>query len=82
MCGSEHLKATVETIGLRTTKLKTWTGEVHILPNGSITQVTNFSLNNSVAVVDIAIAYGEDIDKAEKVIQELLENIAAINMKS
>jgi small conductance mechanosensitive channel len=62
----------VEAIGLRTTKIKSWTGELHILPNGSITQVTNFSINNSVAVVDVAIAYGEDVDKAEKVIGELL----------
>ncbi len=65
----------VEAIGLRTTKIKSWTGELHILPNGSITQVTNFSLNNSVAVVDVAIAYQEDIEKAEKVIGELLEKL-------
>jgi small conductance mechanosensitive channel len=65
----------VEAIGLRTTKIKSWTGELHILPNGSIVQVTNFSLNNSMAVVDIAIAYGEDIEKAEVVIEELLRDI-------
>jgi small conductance mechanosensitive channel len=65
----------VETIGLRTTKIKSWTGEVHILPNGSITQVTNFSLNNSIAIVDIAISYGEDIEKAEKVIEEALKTM-------
>ncbi|MFJ7725850.1 mechanosensitive ion channel family protein [Neobacillus sp. NPDC097160] len=65
----------VETIGLRTTKLKSWTGEVHILPNGSITQVTNFSLNNSLAIIDIAISYGEDIEKAEKVIADALEKM-------
>lgn len=62
----------VEAIGLRTTKIKNWTGELHILPNGCITQVTNYSLNNSVAVVDVPIAYGEDIEKAEGVIEELL----------
>ncbi|EKN69930.1 mechanosensitive ion channel family protein [Neobacillus bataviensis LMG 21833] len=67
----------VETIGLRTTKLKSWTGEVHILPNGSITQVTNFSLNNSLAIIDIAISYGEDIDKAEKVIADALEKMTS-----
>lgn len=65
----------VEAIGLRTTKIKSWTGELHILPNGSITQVTNFSLNNSVAVVDVSIAYEEDIERAEKVIKDLLENL-------
>ncbi|MBY0123647.1 mechanosensitive ion channel family protein [Bacillus sp. S/N-304-OC-R1] len=66
---------TVEEIGLRTTKIKNWTGEVHILPNGTINQVTNFSLNNSVAVVDVVIAYESDINKAEKVLQELMEKL-------
>ena len=65
----------VESIGLRTTKIKSWTGELHILPNGSITQVTNFSLNNSIAVVDIAISYGEDIEWAEKVIKDSLKTM-------
>lgn len=65
----------VEAIGLRTTKIKNWTGELHILPNGTINQVTNFSLNNSVAVVDVGIAYEEDIEKAEGVIQVLLDKL-------
>lgn len=65
----------VEAIGLRTTKIKNWTGELHILPNGTINQVTNFSLNNSVAAIDVAIAYEEDIERAERVIQELLEKL-------
>lgn len=71
----DQFEGTVESIGLRTTRIKTWTGEVHILPNGSIIQVTNFSLNNSLAIIDIGIAYEEDIEKAEKVIKELLEKM-------
>ncbi|WNS80858.1 mechanosensitive ion channel family protein [Domibacillus sp. DTU_2020_1001157_1_SI_ALB_TIR_016] len=70
-----QFEGTVEEIGLRTTKLKVWTGEIHILPNGSIIEVTNFSLHNSVAVVDISIAYEENVEKAEKVINELLETL-------
>ncbi len=65
-------EGTVEEIGLRTTKIKSWTGEIHILPNGNITEVTNFSINNSIAVVDISIAYESDIPQAERIIQELL----------
>ncbi|MCM3441924.1 mechanosensitive ion channel family protein [Metabacillus halosaccharovorans] len=68
-------EGTVEEIGLRTTKIKSWTGEVHILPNGNITEVTNFSIHNSVAFVDISIAYESDISEAERVIQELLLEI-------
>ncbi|RWZ54793.1 mechanosensitive ion channel family protein [Halobacillus fulvus] len=65
----------VEEIGLRTCKVKAWTGEVHILPNGNVTQVTNYSIHNSIAVVDVSIAYEEDIEQAEKAIQELLEEM-------
>ncbi|MGG1675901.1 mechanosensitive ion channel family protein [Neobacillus sp. NRS-1170] len=67
-----QFEGTVQTIGLRTTKLKSWTGEVHILPNGSIMEVTNFSINNSIAIIDVGIAYEEDIDKAETVIKDSL----------
>jgi moderate conductance mechanosensitive channel len=68
-------EGTVEEIGLRTTKLKSFTGEVHILPNGSIIEVTNFSINNSVAVVDISISYEGDIPKTEKILEELLQEL-------
>ncbi|GLB59217.1 mechanosensitive ion channel family protein [Cytobacillus sp. NCCP-133] len=71
----DQFEGTVEEIGLRTTKIKSWTGEIHILPNGSILQVTNFSLNNSVAFVDVSIAYEGDIVKAEKVLQELFQKL-------
>lgn len=62
-------------IGLRTTKMKSWTGEIHILPNGSITQVTNFSISNSVAFVDVSISYESDINRAEQVIEKLLQEL-------
>jgi small conductance mechanosensitive channel len=66
---------TVEEIGLRTTKVKSFSGERHVIPNGGITDVTNFSIHNSMAIVDVGIAYEEDIDRAEKVILELLETL-------
>ncbi|SFE97602.1 small conductance mechanosensitive channel [Bacillus sp. OV194] len=67
-----NFEGTVEEIGLRTTKLKQWTGELHILPNSSIMEVTNFSIHNSVAVVDVSIAYEEDIDKAQAIIEDVV----------
>lgn len=62
----------VEEIGLRTTKIKSYTGELNILPNGSIVEVTNFSIHNSVAIVDVSISYEGDIEKAERIIEQLL----------
>ncbi|WP_347548216.1 mechanosensitive ion channel family protein [Pseudalkalibacillus hwajinpoensis] len=65
----------VEEIGLRVTKIKSWTGELHILPNGNINQVTNYSIHNSVAVVDVSIAYEEQIQEAEEIIIELMDEL-------
>ena len=67
---------TVEQIGLRTTKIQNWTGELHILPNSSIVEVTNYSVYNSIAVVDISIAYEEDVNRAEQVIEEVVAEMS------
>lgn len=73
MIQTGNFKGVVEEIGLRITKIRNWTGEIHIIPNGSIVEVTNFSIHNSVAVVDISVAYEADIDQAMKVIQETVK---------
>ncbi|WP_067727778.1 mechanosensitive ion channel family protein [Oceanobacillus damuensis] len=65
------IEGTVEEIGLRTTKVLSWTGEMHILPNGNVTQVTNYSLHNGLAVVDINIPYESNVDDAEKIINQV-----------
>jgi small-conductance mechanosensitive channel len=64
---------TVQEIGLRITKIKEWTGQIHIIPNGSITDVTNFSKENSVAVLDIGVAYEENISRVEETLVALLK---------
>ncbi|MBO8164793.1 MAG: mechanosensitive ion channel family protein [Brevibacillus sp.] len=66
-----QLTGTVQEIGLRITKIKSWTGEVHIFPNGSINQVTNYSVQNSIAVVDVSVAYEEDLDYVQQVLREV-----------
>ena len=70
-----QIEGTVQMIGLRTTKITAPTGEVNIIPNGNIMEVTNYSINNSVAILDIGIAYEGNIDKAEQVINEVLEKM-------
>jgi len=63
-------KGTVEEIGLRVTRIKGWTGEVYIIPNGSIANVTNFTLNNSIAIIDLSFAYETDVDRVMEIIKE------------
>ncbi|RRN75120.1 mechanosensitive ion channel family protein [Peribacillus simplex] len=62
-------------IGLRTTKIKSSTGELHLIPNGSIVQVTNYSILNSKAVVDVAIPNDGSVELAERVLIQTLNNM-------
>lgn len=63
---------TVEEIGLRVTQIRSWTGEVHYIPNGSISNVTNMSKYHSVAVVDVTV--GTEANLAH--VMELLKEAA------
>lgn len=65
----------VEEMGLRTTKIRDWSGELHIIPNSEITMVTNHSHGKMRALVEIGIAYEEDIDRALKVLQEAADGV-------
>jgi small-conductance mechanosensitive channel len=70
---------TVQSIGLRLTRIKAWTGEVEIIPNGQIQQVTNYSRHNSIAVIDIAVSYEADLKHAMRVIQMAMDRVKAEN---
>lgn len=70
-----EVEGTVIEIGLRTTKIKGAGGEINIIPNGSILEVINYSVNNAVAVVDVSIAYSSNIEKAEKLIEAYLSDL-------
>lgn len=54
----------VEEIGIRSTRLRAFSGDLHIIPNGLIDTVTNRSRGDMRAWVDVRIDYKEDIDKA------------------
>ncbi|WP_339180914.1 mechanosensitive ion channel family protein [Paenibacillus sp. FSL H8-0317] len=68
-------KGTVEVIGLRTTKLVSWQGEVHIIPNGAIASVTNYSMSNSLAVVDIPMKADLSLDESVHLVKKSLVGI-------
>jgi small conductance mechanosensitive channel len=53
----------VEELTLRYLRLRDYSGNVHYVPNGQITVVTNMSLGYAYAVVDLGVAYGEDVDR-------------------
>lgn len=60
----------VERITLRTTTLRDLYGAVHIMPNGEITRVTNLTKAWSKNVLDIGVAYKEDVDRVIEVLRD------------
>jgi moderate conductance mechanosensitive channel len=67
----------VEKITLRTTVLRDIEGAVHIVPNGEITRVTNMTKAWSRAVLNVGVAYKEDVDHVIEVLRDLLREFHA-----
>lgn len=61
----------VEAIHLRTTVLRGLDGAVHIIPNGSIKELSNMTKNFSFYVIDLGIAYKENVDKVMDLLREI-----------
>ena len=66
----QGITGTVESVTLRSTKLRDAMGSVHIIPNGSIGTVTNNCREFIKAAVTVGIAYGESIDNAIAVLND------------
>ncbi|MHC1684971.1 MAG: mechanosensitive ion channel family protein [Clostridiaceae bacterium] len=69
----------VESIELRVTRIRDFNGALHIIPNGSITRVTNHSKGPKRIQVDVNIAYSEDIERTIEVINGVCDNFAKDN---
>jgi moderate conductance mechanosensitive channel len=69
---------TVEAVTLRTTRLRSVDGTVWHVPNGVITRVGNRSQLWSMALLDIDVAYGTDLDMARTTILGAAEAVCAL----
>jgi small conductance mechanosensitive channel len=76
------MTGTVEDIGLRITKIRAFNGDLYIIPNGEVKTVTNHSRGNSLAAVDIGIAYEVDADRAITVLNEVVREYFKNNSES
>ena len=66
-----EVSGTVEAVGLRVTRLRDVNGTVWYMPNGSITRVGNMSQNWARTVLDINVAYTENLDRVRAVLAEI-----------
>ena len=60
----------VEKMTLRVVVLRDVEGAMHVIPNGEIKVVSNKTRGWSRAVVDVGVAYGEDVDRALTVVRD------------
>ena len=67
----------VERITLRTTQLRDRSGDLHIVPNGEVRVLTNQTKGWSRAVVEVGVAYEEDLEHALDVLRTSAEAFAS-----
>ena len=68
-------KGEVTRVGLKTTRIKDLRGRTKIIANHNITEVINYNLEDSIAIVDIGIAYEENLDRVEKVLNKVAQKL-------
>lgn len=61
----------VEEMTLRYVQLRDYDGNVHFVPNGTISTVVNMSRGFAQAVIDVGVAYREDLDRVMAVMREV-----------
>ncbi|MBR2588578.1 MAG: mechanosensitive ion channel family protein [Bacilli bacterium] len=62
-------------LGLKTTRIKSYTGETKIISNRNITEVINYSLKPSKSLIDLNIAYEEDYGKVKQIIDDVANKL-------
>lgn len=62
----------VESMSLRTLKLRDFDGTVHTIPFGEITRVSNLTKDYSYAVLRIPISYKADVEQVQELIKTII----------
>lgn len=65
----------VEAVSLRVTRLRDLDGTVWHIPNGIIDRVGNMSQEWGRALLDVDVAYGTDLDLAQRVVKETADGL-------
>lgn len=62
-------------LGLKTTRIRNFKGATKIISNHNMDKIINYSLHNSLAVVDVSVGYEHNSDQVEKILTELAEKL-------
>lgn len=72
---SGEMAGIVEEISFRVTKLRDGKGVLHIIPNGGIARVSNFTRGHMMAVINLPVAYEADIDLVIQILRDLCREL-------
>jgi moderate conductance mechanosensitive channel len=72
----DDISGQVEAITMRATVLRDLNGRVHHISNGNITVATNMTMEFSKVNIDVGVAYDSNIDKVEKVTNDVGDKLA------
>ena len=67
-------------LGLKTTKILTYTGEVIVFSNGEINQISNFSRYNSLMIVDLSISNNNDFNTTYSIVETVIKKFRHHNI--
>lgn len=61
----------VEAMSMRTVQLRSYDGQVHVIPYSSIDTISNMTKDFAYWVVEMGVAYREDVDEVMRVMREV-----------
>jgi small-conductance mechanosensitive channel len=70
-------KGTVESIGLRSVKLRHHRGPIYVVPFGELRGVQNLARDWVIDKMTVGVTYDSDIDKAKKLVKKIGQELAA-----
>jgi moderate conductance mechanosensitive channel len=65
----------VESLTFRITTLRAFDGALHVIPNGNMLFVSNKSRGWARAIVDVRVAYGEDLERVRSILDGVFEEV-------
>jgi small-conductance mechanosensitive channel len=69
------LTGTVEDLSVRTIRLRSEDGSVHVIPFSAVTTVTNMTRDFGHAVIEVGVAYKEDYDHVIGVMRDIVDQM-------
>lgn len=75
----DSFKGKVISSTIRTTKIRAYTGETKIIANRNITNLINYSMDDTLSLIDVEISYDSKLDKFDTVIKQICDEFKKEN---